>query len=67
MARQRGSNFSSFEKHLLAELMEQYGQIIEDKKTDSSTVKKKETAWQQLADCFNGATGVKEKKRHYSA
>lgn len=62
MARQRSSNFSSFEKNLLTELMEQYGQIIEDKKTDNSTVKKKDTAWQQLADSFNGSTGLKEKR-----
>ncbi len=41
--------------------MEPYGQIIEDKK-NLITVKKKGTAWQQLADCFNGSTGVKEKR-----
>ncbi len=47
---------------LLTELMERYGQIIEDKKTDIGIVKKKDTVGQQLADCFNGLTGVKEKR-----
>lgn len=60
MARQRASNFSSFEKNLLLVLMEEFGKIIEDKKTDSVTSEKKEQAWAALAEKFNGATGIKE-------
>ena len=60
MARQRGSNFSTFEKMLVAELMEEFGITIEDKRTDSSTLEKKEKSWVRLADRFNGSTGIKE-------
>ena len=60
MARQRGSNFSTFEKMLVTELMEEFGVTIEDKRTDNSTLEKKERSWVQLADRFNGSTGIKE-------
>ena len=55
MARQRGSNFSTFEKMLVAELMEEFGITIEDKRTDGSTLEKKKS-WVRLADRFNGST-----------
>ncbi len=52
----RSSNFTSHEKKILYQLMEQYGTIIEDKKTDNMTIKKKEDTWVQLhlhlADAF---------------
>ena len=38
MARQRGSNFLTFEKMLLKDLMEEFGFIIQDKRTDSMTL-----------------------------
>lgn len=40
--------------------MDEFGTVIEDKKTDSCTVEKKELAWAQLAFRFNSCTGVKE-------
>ena len=57
MRRQRGSNFSTFEKNLLIELMEEFGAVIENKKTDSATTEKKEQAWLELAEKFNGSAG----------
>ena len=60
MAHQRGSNFSTFEKMLLSELMEEFGVIIENKRTDSVTLDKKEETWVMLAGRFNGSTGIKE-------
>ena len=60
MPRQKGSNFSTFEKMLLTELMEEFGVTIEDMRTDSSTLEKKERNWVQLAERFNGSTGIKE-------
>ena len=65
MARQRGSNFSTFEKMLLSELMEDFGIIIEDKKTDSVTLEKKEETWVMLAERFNGSTGIKAASHFY--
>ena len=46
---------------LLSELMEDFGIIIEDKRTDSVTLEKKEETWVMLAsERFNGSTGIKE-------
>lgn len=42
--------------------MEQYGTTIEDKRTDNSTVKKKEEAWTQLNAEFNASAGIKDKR-----
>uniref|UniRef100_A0A673MUS6 Myb/SANT-like DNA-binding domain-containing protein n=1 Tax=Sinocyclocheilus rhinocerous TaxID=307959 RepID=A0A673MUS6_9TELE len=58
----RSSNFTSHEKNLLYQLMEQYGTIIEDKKTDNMTIKKKEDAWVQLTADFNASVGIKDKR-----
>ncbi len=58
----RSSNFTSHEKKLLYQLMEQYGTIIEDKKTDNMTIKKKEDAWVQLTADFNASVGIKDKR-----
>src|SRR4029434_2571660 len=60
MARQRGSNISTFEKMLLTELMEEFGVTIEDMRTDSSTLQKKDRNWVQLAERFNGSIRLKE-------
>ena len=45
---------------LLSELMEEFGVIIENKRTDSVTLDKKEETWVMLAGRFNGSTGIKE-------
>lgn len=50
MAWQKSWNSSLFEKNLLTELLEQYGQIIEDGENGQQHSKEKEAAWQQLAD-----------------
>ena len=56
MPRQKGSNFSTFEKMLLTELMEEFGVTIEDMRTDSSTLEKKELG----PVSFNGSIRIKE-------
>ncbi|CAL8311154.1 unnamed protein product [Gadus morhua 'NCC'] len=45
---------------LLSELMEDFGIIIEDKRTDSVTLNKKEETWVMLAERFNGSSCIKE-------
>ena len=40
--------------------MENFGIIIEDKRTDSVTLETKEETWVILAERFNGSTGIKE-------
>ena len=39
--------------------MAEFGVTIEDKRTDSSTLEKKEGNWVRLAEHFNGSTGIK--------
>uniref|UniRef100_A0A671MXY2 Myb/SANT-like DNA-binding domain-containing protein n=1 Tax=Sinocyclocheilus anshuiensis TaxID=1608454 RepID=A0A671MXY2_9TELE len=58
----RSSNFTSHEKKLY-QLMEQYGTIIEDNKTDNMTIKKKEDTWVQLTADFNASVGIKDKPK----
>ncbi len=66
MALQRSSNFSSFEKNLLTELMEQYGQIIEDKKTNKQQQKKKQITalWKRkaLLEATEGSVAAEKNK-----
>ncbi|TNN29925.1 hypothetical protein EYF80_059925 [Liparis tanakae] len=45
---------------LLTELMEECGITVEDKRTGSRTLEKKEEDWLRLAERFNGSTGTKD-------
>jgi hypothetical protein len=45
----RSANMTAIEKALLADLCTKYGHVIENKKTDSGTVKAKDDAWKELA------------------
>lgn len=38
-------DFSSFEKRLLTELVDEFGAVIESKLTDSNTLHKKDVTW----------------------
>ena len=42
--------------------MEQYGNAIEDKRTDNVSVRKKELAWDEICTYFNGSGGIKDKR-----
>ena len=52
--RKRSGNFSAKERGLLVELVGKYAGVIECKKTDGTTMKEKEKAWQQVAEEYNG-------------
>ena len=56
--RKRGANFSDLERTKLIRLMEDYKQVIEDKRHDSSNNKKKAHAWEQLTQKFNMEASV---------
>lgn len=53
LKRKRACNYSAEEKGLLADLVARYAGVIECKKTDGTTMKEKEGAWQQVADEYN--------------
>jgi hypothetical protein len=42
--------------------MEEFSTVLEDKKIDNTTVKKKLDTWAILCDKCNGSTQVKEKR-----
>lgn len=58
MKRMRGTNFSSFEKELLIELVNKYKEIIECKKTDGLKIKEKDETWDKLRDEYNSNGSV---------
>ena len=55
--RVRCSNMSAGERALLVDLASKFSAVIENKRTDSITVKEKEVAWQQLHTEFVAAGG----------
>lgn len=57
----RGCNFTSEEKCILVNLIIKYKDIIENKKTDSATVREKDFAWNQVLNEFNGSVVVNKR------
>ncbi|PSN53733.1 hypothetical protein C0J52_02177 [Blattella germanica] len=53
----RCPNFTNKEVELLVNLVKKYSYIIECKKTDSATWRKKEEAWEKLSLEFNSCSG----------
>ncbi|KAK4885090.1 hypothetical protein RN001_001361 [Aquatica leii] len=53
--RQKGKNFSDNEISLLIDVVSKFIVIVENKKTDGSTVKDKNDCWQRIADEFNAS------------
>ena len=51
--RNRGPNFVESDKNRLVKLVIQYKDIIENKVTDSTSLKKKKTCWQKITEEFN--------------
>ncbi|KAK4883489.1 hypothetical protein RN001_006808 [Aquatica leii] len=53
--REKGTNFSDNEISLLIDVVSKFIVIVENKKTDGSTVKDKNDCWQRIADEFNAS------------
>jgi len=58
---EKKKNFTSFEKKFLLECMVKYKHVIENKKTDGSSIKAKQEAWLKIASAFNASTYINEK------
>ncbi|XP_045502092.1 myb/SANT-like DNA-binding domain-containing protein 3 [Colias croceus] len=54
--RERSTNFSQDETHLLLSLIEARRYIIESKRSDASTWQEKEKAWKDIEKAFNSVT-----------
>lgn len=55
--RERGSNFSNKKIEILISIIEQHKNIIECKKTDATTWREKDAAWENVAKAFNSNSG----------
>ncbi|XP_018568076.1 fibrinogen silencer-binding protein-like [Anoplophora glabripennis] len=61
----RSRNFTDLEKHILFDLVMQYKNIIENKKTDGTTVKQKKDCWDEITRKYNSnaQTGTRTAKQ----
>ena len=54
--------YSELEKAILTELVRKYRDILEDKKNDYTSIKRKMDTWETVREEFNSQSGVKEKR-----
>lgn len=54
-------SYVEFERQILVNLVEKYREIIESKKTDSSTVHKKQQTWQRITNEYNKHSNVRKR------
>lgn len=59
--RDRGKNFTDKEREEFLDIIEKHLNVIENKKTDCITVKRKQAAWEDIAKEFNAIqnTGIR--------
>lgn len=55
--RERSFNFSHKEIEILISIIQEFKNIIECKKTDVTTWREKDTAWENIATAFNSNSG----------
>ncbi|KYN07214.1 hypothetical protein ALC62_01828 [Cyphomyrmex costatus] len=61
--RKRADNFSEAEKMILTNLVLQYKDIIENKKSDAVTSKDKDKCWKTIEIAFNSRSSAKCRKK----
>ncbi|XP_068084422.1 myb/SANT-like DNA-binding domain-containing protein 3 [Anabrus simplex] len=59
--RKRCANYTDFETDILTELVVKYKDVVENKKTDGVTVKKKLETWKIIENEFNAIPGVRSR------
>lgn len=55
--RERGSNFSNTEIEILISILHKFKNIIECKKTNATTWREKDAAWENVIKAFNSNCG----------
>lgn len=48
-----GKHYTVLEKKILVEILKQYSEVIETKKSDSSSLKEKDAAWNKITEEYN--------------
>lgn len=62
--KKRAGPFTEEEKNVLLECMYNYKDVIENKKTDGTTVAKKIRAWEQICLAYNSHLNVNKVSMH---
>jgi len=51
----RNKHYTSMEKKVFLQILDLFKHIIEIKKSDSSTIKEKDTAWKEICNRYNAS------------
>ncbi|XP_067210245.1 myb/SANT-like DNA-binding domain-containing protein 3 [Linepithema humile] len=58
----RGKHYTTMERKVFLQILQEYKHIIEIKKSDSSTLKDKECAWSEICNKYNQSTLICEER-----
>lgn len=53
-----GKHYTTVEKKILVEILKKYKDIIESKKSDSSTLKEKDATWSKVSEEYNESNNI---------
>ena len=56
--------FTSRDKEILVSLIEEFKEVIENRKTAAVLLKKKDATWDKITEQFNSASGSKRQKNN---
>ncbi|KYQ53572.1 UPF0439 protein C9orf30 like protein [Trachymyrmex zeteki] len=64
MSKQKSSSkhYTTLEKKILIEILKKYSNVIENKKTDSTTLKEKDKTWNIITEEYNSSSNVTEER-----
>lgn len=57
----KSTNFTAVEKKYFLQILKNYAQVIENKKSDAATLSEKKEAWDFIATDFNSSSIITEK------
>lgn len=55
-----GKHYTAVDKKIFLEILKKYKDIVEQKKSDGASLREKESAWNEIADKFNGVLQISE-------
>lgn len=66
MSKQKSSSkhYTTLEKKILIEILKKYSNVIENKKTDSTTLKEKDKTWNIITEEYNSSSNVTEEVKY---
>ncbi|XP_046585796.1 uncharacterized protein LOC107228077 isoform X1 [Neodiprion lecontei] len=55
-----GKHYTAVDKKIFLEILKKYKNIVEQKKSDAGSLREKESAWNEIAEKFNGVLQISE-------